>query len=145
MRAVVQRVIKGRVGVDSRIVAEIGNGLVILLGVEKDDDQNKASALARKIANLRIFNDKEGKMNLSVLDIQGAAIVVSQFTLMADTHKGNRPSFIEAAAPELANPLVDFFNEELNKLGVSSQKGVFGAHMLVEIANDGPVTIEMKM
>jgi D-tyrosyl-tRNA(Tyr) deacylase len=145
MRAVVQRVTHGQVSVNSRIIAEIGLGLVILLGVEKDDDQNNAAMLARKIANLRIFNDMKGKMNLSVLDIKGAAIVVSQFTLMADTRKGNRPSFIDAAPPELANPLMNFFNEELNKLGVPAQKGEFGAHMLVEIANDGPVTIELQV
>ena len=145
MRAVVQRVTHGQVSVNSRIIAEIGLGLVILLGVEKDDDQSKAAMLARKIANLRIFNDIKGKMNLSVLDIKGVAIVVSQFTLMADTRKGNRPSFIEAAPPKLAHPLVNFFHEELNKLGIPAQKGEFGAHMLVEIANDGPVTIELQM
>ena len=144
MRAMVQRVTHGQVSVNSRKIAEIGLGLVILLGVEKDDDQNKAAMLARKIANLRIFSDTEGKMNLSVLDCKGAAIVVSQFTLMADTRKGNRPSFIDAGPPELANPLVNFFNEELNKLGVPAQKGEFGAHMLVEIDNDGPVTIWME-
>lgn len=139
-----QRVQSGRVRINSKTIAEINHGLIILLGVEKDDDQDKATILARKIANLRIFSDLEGKMNLSILDINGQAIVVSQFTLMADTHKGNRPSFINAAPPELASPLVDFFARQLCAMGVSTQTGEFGAHMLVEIANDGPVTIQLQ-
>jgi D-tyrosyl-tRNA(Tyr) deacylase len=141
MRAVVQRVRCGRVTVDERVVAEIGSGLVILLGIGPEDDEEIASNLARKIAMLRIFEDDQGKMNLSVLDIQGSAIVVSQFTLYADTHKGNRPSFVYAAPPELAHPLVDRFADLLSRQGVQTQKGEFGAHMLVEIENDGPVTI----
>jgi D-aminoacyl-tRNA deacylase len=132
------------VSVETRAVAEIENGLVILLGVEKADDRLKASLLAQKIANLRIFSDPAGKMNLSILDVHGAALVVSQFTLMADTRKGNRPSFIEAASPEVAIPLVDYFSEQLALLGIPTQKGEFGAHMLVEIANDGPVTILLQ-
>ena len=145
MRAILQRVLHGRVSVNSQTVAEIQQGLVILLGVEKDDDQQKAITLAHKISSLRIFSDSTGKMNLSILDIHGSALVVSQFTLMADTHKGNRPSFIDAAPADLANPLVDLFVDQLNQLGVATQKGQFGAHMLVEIANDGPVTIQLQV
>ena len=141
MRAVIQRVTKGQVTIDARVTASIGSGFVILLGVEKTDDQEKADMLARKISNLRVFSDAAGKMNLSILDIHGKAIVVSQFTLMADTRKGNRPSFIDAAPPEIASPLVDYFIKSLSKLGIETQSGEFGAEMLVEIHNDGPVTI----
>jgi len=145
MRAVLQRVRHGRVSVNFQTIAEIQQGLVILLGVEKGDEQQKANTLAQKISNLRIFSDSAGKMNLSILDIHGSALVVSQFTLMADTRKGNRPSFIDAAPPDVASPLVDFFVDQLNQLGVATQKGQFGAHMLVEIANDGPVTIQLQV
>ena len=141
MRAVIQRITKGQVTIDTRVTASIGSGFVILLGVEKTDDQEKADMLARKISNLRVFSDEAGKMNLSILDMQGKAIVVSQFTLMADTRKGNRPSFIDAAPPEIASPLVDYFIGSLRKLGIETQSGEFGADMLVEIHNDGPVTI----
>ena len=141
MRAVIQRVTKGQVTIDARVAASIGSGFVILLGVEKTDTQDKADMMARKISNLRVFSDDAGKMNLSISDIKGKAIVVSQFTLMADTRKGNRPSFIDAAPPEIANPLVDYFIEALSKLGIETQSGEFGADMLVEIHNDGPVTI----
>ena len=141
MRAVIQRVTKGQVTIDGRVSASIGSGFVILLGVEKTDDQVKADMLARKISNLRVFSDAAGKMNLSILDIHGKAIVVSQFTLMADTRKGNRPSFIDAAPPEIASPLVDHFIEAMRTLGIETQSGEFGADMLVEIHNDGPVTI----
>jgi len=145
VKAVVQRVLHGKVSIDKQPIAAIGPGLVILLGVEKQDDFQKSSQLAQKIANLRIFSDPAGKMNLSILDVQGSALVVSQFTLMADTHKGNRPSFINAAVPEQAIPLVDHFAQELVRLGVPTQQGEFGAHMLVEIANDGPVTILLQV
>jgi D-tyrosyl-tRNA(Tyr) deacylase len=141
MRAVIQRVIKGQVTIADRVTATIGSGFVILLGVEKTDSKEKADALAKKISNLRVFSDEAGKMNLSILDIHGEAIVVSQFTLMADTRKGNRPSFIDAAPPEIASPLVDYFIESLSKLGIETHSGEFGADMLVEIHNDGPVTI----
>ena len=144
MRAVVQRVNHGRVTVEDRVTADILKGLVILLGVGPGDDETKAAALAKKIAQLRIMEDEAGKMNLSVLDCDGSAIVVSQFTLFADTRKGNRPSFINAAPPEIASPLVDFFVEQLRGLGVPTQTGVFGAHMLVELENDGPVTIWLE-
>lgn len=117
---------------------------MILLGVQAGDDRAKAEALAKKIANLRIFNDKNKKMNLSILDVNGEAIVVSQFTLLADTHKGNRPSFINAAPPDIASPLVDYFIELLRNYGVNTQSGKFGAVMQVEIHNDGPVTILLE-
>jgi D-tyrosyl-tRNA(Tyr) deacylase len=145
MRAVIQRVLKGQVSIDEDVRASIENGLVILLGVEKGDTQEKADQLAKKVSNLRIFGDEEGKMNLSLIDISGKAIVVSQFTLMANTKKGNRPSFIQAAPPEIASPLVDYFIEKMNFRGVVTQSGEFGAHMLVEIHNDGPVTILMHI
>ena len=122
-------------------MARIDTGLVILLGVENDDDDKKADFLAKKIANLRIFNDENGKMNLSVKDIKGSTIVVSQFTLMADTRKGNRPSFIKAAPPEKASPLIDYFIRSLKSQGIETGSGEFGAEMLVKIHNDGPVTI----
>ena len=145
MRAVVQRVRRGRVSVDNRVVAEIDKGYVILLGIGPDDDENKAQALARKIALLRVFEDETGKMNLSVQDVGGQAIVVSQFTLYADPRKGNRPSFINAAPPENASPLVDRFSQLLAEQGVPTQQGEFGAHMQVEIHNDGPVTILFEL
>jgi D-tyrosyl-tRNA(Tyr) deacylase len=141
MRAVIQRVIKGQVTINKTVVASIGQGYVILLGVEKTDNQKKADAMARKISNLRVFSDSAGKMNLSISEIHGKAIVVSQFTLMADTRKGNRPSFIDAAPPEIAIPLVDYFINAMKNLGTETQSGEFGADMLVEIHNDGPVTI----
>jgi len=141
MRAVIQRVSSGRVAVNHQNVAEIGCGLVVLLGIGPADTTEQARFLAEKIAHLRIFEDKQGKMNLSVRDAGGQAIVVSQFTLYADTRKGRRPSFTDAAPPDLARPLVDFFAQQLNRLGVPTQTGEFGAHMLVEIHNDGPVTI----
>lgn len=144
MRTVLQRVTRGCVSVDDQAVAEIGPGLVILLGIGENDGEEQARYLAQKIANLRIFEDDDGKMNRSVLDIGGKAIVISQFTLYADTRKGRRPSFTDAALPETASPLVERFVELLEEQGVPTQTGVFGAHMLVEIANDGPVTIWME-
>ena len=145
MRAVLQRVRRGKVSVDERTVAEIGPGLVILLGIGPDDSIETARALAEKAAFLRIFEDDQGKMNLSIRDMGGSAIVVSQFTLYADTRKGRRPSFIDAALPAVASPLVDRFVQFLSEQGVPTQTGVFGAHMLVEIENDGPVTILLEM
>jgi D-tyrosyl-tRNA(Tyr) deacylase len=144
MRIVLQRVSRGCVSVDDQAVAEIGPGLVILLGIGEDDGEEQARYLTQKIANLRIFEDDDGKMNRSVLDIGGKAIVISQFTLYADTRKGRRPSFTDAALPETASPLVERFVELLEEQGVPTQTGVFGAHMLVDIANDGPVTIWME-
>jgi len=144
MRAMVQRVKYGKVSVAGNILAEIGKGLVILLGVGHGDGEAQAAFLAGKIANLRIFEDTDGKMNLSLLDVDGQAIVVSQFTLYADTRKGRRPSFTDAALPELARRLVECFTELLRQKGISTGQGVFGAEMLVEIHNDGPVTIWLE-
>jgi len=144
MRALIQRVKTGKVIVDDRTVAEITHGLVILLGIGRVDTEEQARFLARKIASLRIFEDQEGKFNRSILDMGGAAIVISQFTLYAVTRKGRRPSFTEAAPPEIAAPLVEKFSNLLRELGVPTQNGIFGAHMLVEIENDGPVTIWLE-
>ncbi|MBE0686466.1 MAG: D-tyrosyl-tRNA(Tyr) deacylase [Anaerolineaceae bacterium] len=142
MRALIQRISKGSVSVDQRIVAnEIGTGFMIFLGVGHEDNQEKADSLAKKITNLRIFGDDNGKMNLSILDMQGQAIVVSQFTLYADTKKGNRPSFINAANPEKADKLVNYFADRLRSFGIPVQQGEFAAHMMVSLVNDGPVTI----
>ena len=144
MRVVLQRVNQGRVLVDGRTIAEIGLGLVILLGVGPDDGDEQTDYLVNKIANLRIFEDDQGKINRSLLDVGGAAIVVSQFTLYADTRKGRRPSFTDAAPPDIASPMVDRFSEKLAALGIPTQIGEFGAHMQVEIHNDGPVSIWME-
>lgn len=144
MRLVLQRVSRGSVTVDGRAIARIGRGLVILLGVGPTDTGEQARFLADKVANLRIFEDEQGKMNLSLLDVKGEALVVSQFTLYADTRKGRRPSFTDAALPEVARPLVDEFARQLTAQGVPAQTGVFGAHMVVEIINDGPVTIMLE-
>jgi D-tyrosyl-tRNA(Tyr) deacylase len=144
MRALLQRVSHGRVSVGEHTIAEISHGLVILLGIGPQDGQEQISYLTEKIAKLRIFEDEQGKFNRSILDVQGEAIVVSQFTLYADTRKGRRPSFTDAAPPEIASPLVDAFALALQKLGVPTQTGEFGAHMLVEISNDGPVTIYLE-
>ncbi len=144
MRALVQRVRSAAVKVDGKEVAAIGRGVVVLLGVGHGDGESQVQYLVEKIANLRIFEDPQGKMNLSLLDIGAAALVVSQFTLYADTAKGRRPSFVEAAPPDLAEPLVVRFAELLAAQGVATQTGRFGAHMLVEINNDGPVTIWLE-
>ena len=141
MRIVLQRVRSGRVLVAGHAIAEIGTGLVILLGIGPGDNESQVRTLTEKIAHLRIFDDEQGKMNRSVLEVGGQALVVSQFTLYADTRKGRRPSFTDAALPDVARPLVERFAEMLRGLGVPTQTGEFGAHMLVEIANDGPVTI----
>lgn len=144
MRALVQRVRSGAVSVAGEDIARIGRGLVILLGIGPGDAEAQAGYLAEKIATLRIFEDVQGKMNLSLLDVGGEAIVVSQFTLYADTERGRRPSFVNAAAPELAEPLVVRFVELLQAQGVPVQTGRFGAEMQVEIHNDGPVTIWLE-
>ncbi len=145
MRVVLQRVKRGSVTVDGTQIAAISRGLVILLGIGPDDSQETARAMAEKVAALRIFEDQEGKMNLSVRDAAGEAIVVSQFTLYADTRKGRRPSFTGAADPQLARPLVERFAALLGELGVPTQTGEFGADMQVEILNDGPVTILLEL
>lgn len=144
MRVVIQRVRRGRVSIDGRTVAEIGRGMVILVGVGRADSEVEARWLAEKCAGLRIFEDEQGKTNLSLLDVGGEALVVSQFTLYADTRKGRRPSFVGAALPEQAEPQVRLFAETLAAQGVPTQTGEFGAHMLVEIDNDGPLTILLE-
>lgn len=144
MRVLLQRVRRGRVRVAERVLAEIGAGMVILVGVGQHDGEQQARYLAEKVANLRIFEDQAGRLNRSLLEVGGGAIVVSQFTLYADTRKGRRPSFTDAALPEVAAPLVERFAELLRQCGVPTQTGEFGAHMLVEIENDGPVTIWLE-
>jgi len=144
MRALIQRVKSGQVTVEGQTVAKIAHGLVVLVGIGKTDTEEQARFLAGKIAGLRIFEDAAGKFDRSILDVGGAVIVVSQFTLYADTRKGRRPSFTEAAAPEVASLLVARFADILRMLGISTQAGVFGAHMLVNIENDGPVTIWLE-
>lgn len=144
MRALVQRVKYGKVSVQGQATAEIGLGLVILLGVGHHDTEEQAAWLADKIANLRIFEDAEGKMNLSVKEVGGEAIVASQFTLYADIQKGRRPSFTNAALPDLARPLVERFAALLRAQGIPTGEGIFGAEMVVEIHNDGPVTIWLE-
>jgi D-tyrosyl-tRNA(Tyr) deacylase len=141
MRAIVQRVTKASVSVEGKIVGSIDRGLVVLLGVTHDDGEEDARFLANKIANLRIFADQQGKVNLSALEVGADALVVSQFTLYGDTRKGRRPSFTKAAPPEIAEPLVEKFVTFLEGEGLQVETGIFGAMMLVEIHNDGPVTI----
>ena len=141
MRAVLQRVSRARVSVDGKVTGEIGAGLMILLGVGKQDSSTVAASLAEKVANLRIFEDPQQKMNLSLLDVKGAALVVSQFTLYGDARGQRRPSFISAAPPELAKRHYDEFCEALRRLGIIVATGVFQAMMSVELINEGPVTI----
>lgn len=142
MRAVIQRVSEASVVIDAKVVADIGTGLLILLGIEDADSQDDIEWLSRKITNLRIFNDQDGVMNLSLRDVNGEIIVVSQFTLHASTKKGNRPSYIKAAKPEVAIPLYEQFVDHISsEAGVKAQTGEFGAHMKVSLLNDGPVTI----
>ncbi|HMD44269.1 MAG TPA: D-aminoacyl-tRNA deacylase [Candidatus Acidoferrum sp.] len=141
MRVVVQRVSRAKVTVAGRVTGEIGPGLMILLGVGNGDDSSTAAALAVKVANLRIFEDEAGKMNLSLLDVKGAALVVSQFTLYGDARGQRRPSFISAAPPELAKKLYEEFCEALRGLGIAVGMGIFQAMMSVELVNEGPVTI----
>jgi len=142
MKAVIQRVSSASVTIDSKIVAEIQKGLLVLIGIEDADNQEDSNWLCQKIANLRIFGDENDVMNLSVKDIDGDIIVVSQFTLQASTKKGNRPSYIKAAKPEVAIPIYEDFVRQLQKeLGKKVQTGIFGADMKVALLNDGPVTI----
>ena len=144
MRAVVQRVSKASVSVEGRTVGSIGQGLVVLLGIAHDDGEEEARFLADKTANLRIFTDDEGKFNLSALEVGAEALVVSQFTLYGDARKGRRPSFTKAAPPDVAAPLVDKFVKFLEQQGLHVETGIFGAMMVVDIHNDGPVTIILE-
>lgn len=141
MRAVIQRVTRASVTVEGRVAGEIGAGLLVLLGVSRTDNPESATYLAEKIANLRIFSDGAGKMSLSLLDVGGSALLVSQFTLYGDTRGGRRPSYIQAAPPEQAGLLYEEFVRSIRSLGVPVETGVFQAHMQVELVNDGPVTI----
>lgn len=145
MKAVIQRVIKAKVTVDSAVTGEIGNGFLVLLGVMAEDGEDEMKLLAKKVAEIRIFEDENEKMNLSLAQVNGSVLVVSQFTLCADISKGRRPSFIPSASPDKANELYEKFCDELRTLGVSDvQTGIFGADMAVELVNDGPVTIIMN-
>ena len=141
MRAVVQRVSEARVRVAGEVVGGIGQGLCVLLGVSREDGEGEAARLADKVAKLRIFENEDGRFDRSLLDVGGEALVVSQFTLIADTAKGNRPSFSEAAAPEAAEQLYESFCAALREAGVRVETGRFGARMAVALVNDGPVTI----
>ncbi|WP_430604191.1 D-tyrosyl-tRNA(Tyr) deacylase [Enterococcus sp. DIV1368b] len=141
MRAVIQRVSQAAVSINEREVGRIDHGLLILLGVHETDTQTDVDYLIKKIAQMRIFEDEQGKMNLSIEDVKGALLSISQFTLFADTKKGNRPSFIAAALPETAIPLYEAFNEGLRQRGITVETGEFGADMAVSLVNDGPVTI----
>jgi D-tyrosyl-tRNA(Tyr) deacylase len=141
LKAVIQRVTRASVTVDSETVGAIGRGLLVLVGATHGDTPEVARRLAQKTAELRIFEDAEGRFNLSLLDVSAEALIVSQFTLLADTRRGRRPSFTGAAPPELAEPLVEEFERALRALGLTVAGGRFGAHMSVDLVNDGPVTI----
>ncbi|HPD89822.1 MAG TPA: D-aminoacyl-tRNA deacylase [Bacillota bacterium] len=143
MRAVIQRVKQSRVLVNGEVTGAIQQGFTVLLGVCQEDDVQDAQYLARKIANLRVFEDLDGKMNVSLKEVEGKVLAVSQFTLLGDTRKGNRPSFVEAAPPEKAKTLYDAFTSFLVEEGITVEEGIFQAEMMVEISNDGPVTILM--
>ncbi len=145
MKAVIQRVSRASVTVEGEVVGAVDRGLLVLLGVARGDTDDTAHALAGKIVRMRIFNDEAGKMNLSVRDVGGGVLAVSQFTLLADTRKGNRPSFIGAAPPEEAERLYEVFSDAVAAEGVPVEKGVFGAMMDVDLVNDGPVTVVMEM
>jgi D-tyrosyl-tRNA(Tyr) deacylase len=144
MRALVQRVSRASVTVDDDVVGQIGPGFVVLLGVTHGDTQAEVDWLANKIAGLRVFEDRDGKMNASLADVEGALLVVSQFTLYGDARKGRRPSFTQAARPETAEPLVEAFVARLRARGFTVATGIFGAYMAVEIHNDGPVTLMLE-
>jgi D-tyrosyl-tRNA(Tyr) deacylase len=144
MRVVIQRVNKASVSVDGEVVGAIGTGVVVLVGVTHQDSPAEAEWLASKTARLRIFEDADGRMNTSLLDVEGEALVISQFTLYADARKGRRPSYTDAAPPEVAEPLVERFARALSATGIPVKTGLFGAYMQVEIHNDGPVTITLE-
>ena len=144
MKLVMQRVKNAKVDVDGKTVGKIEKGFLVLLGVTHNDTKNEADYLVKKICNLRVFEDENGKMNLSIKDVRGELLIVSQFTLYADCTGGNRPSFINAAKPEIAEPLYEYFCEECENNGIHVEKGIFGADMKVSLLNDGPVTIILE-
>ena len=141
MRVVIQRVSEASVKVDNQIVGEIGKGLMLLIGVDENDENADADWLVKKILDVRVFSDEEGKMNHSVKDINGEILCISQFTLISDYKKGNRPSYIKAAKPDKAIPLFEYFKDEMKKSGLKTESGIFGADMKVSLINDGPVTL----
>jgi len=143
MKVVIQRVSEAHVKVDGNIVGEIQSGFMLLVGIQEDDEKEDADWLAQKILNLRIFGDEDGKLNLSIQESKGKILCISQFTLIADYKKGNRPSFIKAAKPDKAIPLFEYFKTELGKSGTPIESGIFGADMKVSLTNDGPATIVM--
>ncbi len=144
MKLVIQRVANAKVDVDGKTVGKIGKGFMVLCGITHTDTQAEADYLAKKLCNLRVFEDENEKMNLSLKDVGGELLIISQFTLYANTKEGNRPSFIDAARPEVANPLYEYFLAKCAEYGIKVEKGVFGAHMDVSLLNDGPVTIIME-
>lgn len=144
MKLVIQRVSEAKVEVDNKVVGEIGKGFLVLFGAGEDDTKEQADFLAEKLSNLRIFEDENEKMNLSIKDIDGELLIVSQFTLYADCKKGNRPSFVKAAKPDIANELYEYFMEQCKKNVKKVERGIFGAHMKVSLLNDGPVTIILE-
>ena len=141
MKLVVQRVNKAEVKVDGNIIGKIDKGILVLIGIKVGDTKEQADYLVKKLCNLRVFSDENDKMNLSIKDVKGKLLIVSQFTLYGDCSQGNRPSFIEAARPEEANPLYEYFCNQCELNNIEVQKGIFGADMKVELINDGPVTI----
>ena len=143
MKAVIQRVSEASVKVDGEIVGKISDGLLLLIGIDEEDEKTDADWLVQKILNLRIFGDEDGKLNLSVLDITGEILCISQFTLIADYKKGNRPSFIKEAKPDRAIPLFEYFKTQIAQSNLKIESGIFGADMKVSLLNDGPVTIVM--
>lgn len=143
MRVVIQRVSEAHVKVDGKIVGEINKGYMLLIGIDESDEKPDADWLVQKILNLRVFGDENDKLNLSIPDINGEILCISQFTLIADYKKGNRPSFIKAAKPDKAIPLFEYFKEQISKSGLKTESGIFGADMKVSLINDGPVTIVM--
>lgn len=143
MKAVIQRVSESIVKVDGKTAGEIGFGFMLLIGIEEEDEKSDADWLVQKILNLRVFGDGDGKLNRSILDISGEILCISQFTLIADYKKGNRPSFIKAAKPDKAVPLFEYFKQEISKSNLKTESGIFGADMKVSLVNDGPVTIVM--
>ena len=141
MKVIIQRVSEASVKVDHKIVGEIGKGLMLLIGVDETDEKSDSDWLVKKILDVRVFSDDEGKMNLSVRDIKGEILCISQFTLISDYKKGNRPSYIKAAKPDKAIPLFEYFKDEIRKSGLRIESGIFGADMKVSLINDGPVTL----